>query len=121
VPKSRAQQTPTAATPGGPQDAPTTAEAENPSTPTAPPAQIEGEEYPTRLVRVEDQDRHWNVAKGLWEQVTHAETGEPNYFYSLVATIDGVDVELMQWNAGRVDTRVNSLRQANQSTSASRS
>lgn len=71
-----------------------------------------------RLVRVEDLDRHWNVAKGLWEQVTHAETGEPNFYYSLVATIGGVDVELAQWNAGRLDTRVKSLQAANQSTSA---
>src|SRR5690349_14897362 len=106
------EQTQPVTTPGGPQDAPTTQQAEQPATATAPAAQLGGDEIPVRLIKVEDMDRHWNVAKGLWEQVTHAETGEPNYFYALVATIDGVDVELSRWNAGRVDTRVNAVKQA---------
>src|SRR5690348_1836185 len=105
------QQAQPVSTPGGPQDPPTAQQAANPSTATAPDATIQGDEFPIRLVKVEDVSRHWNVAKGIWEQITHAETGEPNYFYSLVTTIDGIDVELAQWNAGSVDTRVRSLQQ----------
>jgi len=112
------EQTQPVAAPGGPQDEPTTQQAENPATATAPPAEIAGEEIPVRLVKVEDTSRHWNVAKGIWEQVTHAETGEPNYSYALVGTVDGVDVELASWNAGRIDTRVASIKRANDSSGA---
>src|SRR5689334_1554676 len=107
-----------ASTPGGPQDAPTTAEAEHPSTPTPAANTISGDEFPLRLVKVEDVSRHWNVAKGVWEQITHAETGEPNYSYALVGTIDGVDIEFATWNAGRIDTRVKSAQQAQQQPEA---
>ena len=113
------EQPQTPATPGGPQDATTTEQAANPSTATAPAATIEGTEFPLRMVKVEDTSRHWNVAKGIWEQVVHAETGDPNFDYALVATIDGVDVELSRWNAGRIDTRVRSVQQAQQAQQTS--
>src|SRR5690348_854908 len=70
--------------------------------------------FPLRLVRRETGETHWNVAEGRWEKVTHAETGEPNAEYALLATIDGVDVKLAAYNAGRIETVVRSQQQAQQ-------
>ena len=70
------------------------------------------ETFPIRLVKQETGDTHWNVAKGIYEPVTHAETGEPNAEYRLLATIDGVDVTLASFNAGGVETIVRSQKTA---------
>ena len=70
--------------------------------------------FPLRLVKRETGERHWNVAEGRWEAVTHAETGEPDSEYALLATIDGVDVKLAGYNAGRIETVVRSQQQAQQ-------
>lgn len=72
--------------------------------------------YPIRLVRRETGETHWSVANGLWEKVAHAETGEPNAEYVLLATIDGVDVKLGAYNAGRVETIIRAQQQAQQTT-----
>ena len=72
--------------------------------------------YPIRLVRRETGEMHWSVANGLWEKVAHAETGEPNAEYVLLATIDGVDVKIGAYNAGRIETIVRAQQQAQQQT-----
>ena len=38
--------------------------------------------------------------------VTHAETGEPETEYALVADVGGTPITLATWNAGRIDTRI---------------
>lgn len=68
--------------------------------------------FPIRLVKRLTGETHWNVAKGIYEPVVHGETGEPNAEYVLLATIDGVDVPIGAYNAGRVETVVKSLKQA---------
>ena len=72
------------------------------------------ETYSIRLVKQETGDVHWNVVEGRWEKVAHAETGEPNTEYRLLATIDGVDVPLASYNSGRLETVVRSQQQAQQ-------
>lgn len=69
-------------------------------------------EFPIKLVKRETGDTHWNVAKGIYETVTHAETGEPNAEYQLIATIDGVEVPFLTANAGGVETIVKSQKNA---------
>lgn len=70
------------------------------------------QEFPIKLVKRLTGDTHWNVASGVYETVTHAETGEPNAEYQLVATIDGVEVPFLTANAGGVETIVNSQKNA---------
>jgi hypothetical protein len=78
-----------------------------------------GEEtFPIRLVKQETGDVDWNVAKGIYETQVHGETGEPTAEYRLLATIDGVDVAIGSFNAGRIETRVKSLKAAQQSDKA---
>jgi len=74
--------------------------------------------FPLTFKKQETGDVHWNVANGRWETIRHAETGEPNSEYVLTATIDGVDVPIASYNAGRLETVVKSLKAA-QSTSES--
>lgn len=68
--------------------------------------------FPIRLVKRPTGDTHWNVAKGIYETVVHGETGEPMQEYVLLATIDGVDVPLVTFNAGGLETIVRSAKQA---------
>jgi len=70
------------------------------------------ETFPIRLVKQETGETHWNVAAGRMETITHGDTGEPNAEYVLLATIDGVDVKLGAYNAGRVETIVRAQQQA---------
>lgn len=70
--------------------------------------------FPIKLVKRETGDTHWNVAKGVYEKIVHAETGEPSAEYALLATIDGVDVTLMTFNAGGLETIVRSQKQLQQ-------
>lgn len=90
----------------------TPASAEQPQADTSSDSE---QTFPIRLVKRETGDVHWNTAKGIWELVTHAETGEPNKEYALLATIDGQDVPLLTLNAGGIDTIVKS--QQSQQTS----
>jgi hypothetical protein len=76
------------------------------------------ETYPIRLVKQETGETHWNVGKGVWEPVTHGETGEPSSEYVLLAAIDGVDVKIGSYNAGRVETIVRAQKQAQQQSEA---
>lgn len=86
--------------------------------PQASSASDSEQTFPIRLVKRLTGDRHWNTAKGIWETITHAETGEPSSEYALVATIDGVDVTLETFNAGGVETIVRSQQQAQQTPEA---
>lgn len=70
------------------------------------------ESFPLSLVKRPTGDVHWNTAKGIWETITHAETGEPTQEYALVTTIDGQEVTLETFNAGRLETVARSLSQA---------
>jgi hypothetical protein len=82
-------------------------------TPANSPSEKKSEEtFPIRLVKKETGQTHWNVAKGVWETVTHGETGEPDSQYVLLGTIDGVDVKLGAWNSGPVETLVKAQKQA---------
>lgn len=87
-------------------------------TPQAQPQEttMSGDEqtFPLRLVKRPTGDRHWSTANGVWETITHAETGEPTQEYALLANIDGVDVQLASYNAGRIETIVRSQKQAQQ-------
>ena len=74
--------------------------------------------YAMRLVKRETGETHWNTAKGVWELVTHGETGEPVAEYVLLAAIDGVDVPLARYNAGRIETIVRAQQQAQQTSGA---
>ena len=74
------------------------------------------ETFPIRLVKRETGDTHWNVAKGVYELVRHAETGEPSSEYALLATVDGVDVPLLTLNSGGIETIVRSQKQAQDSS-----
>ena len=74
--------------------------------------------FPLRLVKRPTGDTHWNVAKGIYETITHGETGEPSQEYALLATIDGVDVTLQTFNAGGVETLVRAAQQAQQQSGA---
>ena len=47
--------------------------------------------------------------------VRHADTGEPEMEYALVADMDGTPITLATWNAGRIDTRVANEAQRQQS------
>jgi hypothetical protein len=68
--------------------------------------------FPIRLVKRPTGDTHWNTALGIYEPVVHAETGEPNSEYVVLATIDGVDVPFLTANAGGVETLVRAGKQA---------
>ena len=70
----------------------------------------EDESFPLSFKKQLTGDVHWNVANGRWETITHAETGEPNSEYVLVATIDGVEVPLQTFNAGGIETIVRSQK-----------
>lgn len=83
-----------------------------------PPTTDSEQTFPIKLVKEFTGDVHWNVAKGIWELVTHAETDEPTSVYKLVATIDGIDVPLQEFNAGGIETIVKN-QQAAQSSSGS--
>jgi len=74
--------------------------------------------FSVSLVKRPTGDVHWNVARGVWETITHAETGEPTQEYALVTTIDGVEVTLETYNAGRLETIVRSQQQAQQQSEA---
>src|SRR5690348_11561592 len=91
---------------------------ETPAQTAAAPSSASEETFPIRLVKRETGETHWNVANGVWETITHAETGEPNSEYLLLATIDGVDVPIGSYNAGRVETIVRAQQQAQQSSGA---
>lgn len=72
--------------------------------------------FPLRFVKRPTGDRHWNTAAGIWEDVVHGETGEPDSEYALLATIDGIDVPIAKYNSGRLETIVRSQQQAKQSS-----
>ncbi len=73
------------------------------------------EEFPIKLVKQLTGATDWNVAKGVYETQVHAETGEPTAEYVLLATIDGVDVPIASYNAGRLETVVRSQQAAKSS------
>jgi len=78
------------------------------------PAQSGGDSFPLTFKKQLTGDVHWNVANGRWETITHAETGEPNSEYVLLATIDGVDVPLATYNAGGIETIIKSQKSLQQ-------
>ena len=78
-------------------------------------AKTTSEDYPIRFTKRETGETHWNVGKGVYEPIVHGETGEPNSEYVLLATIDGVDVPIASYNAGRLETLVKSQKQAQSS------
>jgi len=98
--------------PGADDEGTQTDEAQTQQPTSSSSTQTASTEYPIRLVKQETGDVHWNVAKGVWEKITHAETGEPNAEYVLLATIDGADIPLASYNAGRIETVVRSQQQA---------
>src|SRR5690242_10658501 len=69
---------------------------------------------PFELVKRETGATHYVDGGARTDLVRHGETGEPEQEYALVATIDGVQVTLQSWNAGRIDTVVRSGQQAQQ-------
>lgn len=75
-------------------------------------AKSKEQEFPIRLVKRPTGDVHWNTAKGIWETVVHGETGEPMQEYVLLANIDGADVPIASYNAGRLETVAKSQQQA---------
>lgn len=87
--------------------------AQNPAQQTQPQPSSGEQEYPLRLVKRETGALHNVTGVGL-VPVTHAETGEPETEYALVATIDGVDVTLASYNSGRIETIVHSQQQASE-------
>ena len=72
------------------------------------------ETYPISLVKRYTGATHYVEGGSRTDLVRHAETGEPEQEYALVAAIDGVDVVLSSWNAGRIDTRVVNAQAAQQ-------
>lgn len=93
-----------------------TQETQTPATqPQSSGSGSEVQEIPLRLVKRPTGDTHFNTAKGIWETVVHAETGEPSQEYVLLATIDGQEVPLESYNAGRLETQARSLNQSQQS------
>lgn len=82
-----------------------------------PNAKSTEQDYPIRFTKRLTGETHWNVAKGIWEPITHGETGEPNAEYVILATIDGIDVPIASYNAGRLETVVKSLKQAQSAAS----
>jgi len=89
------------------------------STPRRRRSQSDAEQaYDLRFVKRETGETHFNTATGSYEKITHAETGEPNAEYLLIASIDGVDVPLAHYNAGRVETIVRSQQQAEDQSGA---
>lgn len=75
-------------------------------------AKTTSEDYPIRFTKRETGETHWNVGKGVYETIRHAETGEPNSEYVLLATVDGIDVPILTINSGRLETIVRSQQQA---------
>jgi hypothetical protein len=63
---------------------------------------------PFQIVKRETGATHYVDGGARTDLVRHAETGEPEQEYALVATIDGVQVTLQSWNAGRIETVVKS-------------
>jgi len=82
--------------------------------PTNSEKQNSEETFPLTFKKQLTGDVHWNVANGRWETITHAETGEPNSEYVLVATIDGVEVPLQSFNSGGIETIIRSQKQSQQ-------
>lgn len=76
------------------------------------------ETFPIKLVKRLTGAKDWNVAKGVYETQVHGETGEPTAEYLLIATIDGVEVPIGSYNAGRLETVVRSQKLAEQSDAA---
>ena len=92
-------------------------ENENENTPQAqeqPPEQEQSSSttIPFELVKRETGATHYVDGGARTDLVRHAETGEPEQEYALVATIDGVQVPLVTWNAGRLDTIVQAGKRA---------
>ena len=81
-------------------------------TPANSSTKSNGESFPLTFKKQETGDVHWIVANGRWETITHAETGEPNSEYVLTANIDGVEVPIASYNAGRLETVVKSQKSA---------
>jgi hypothetical protein len=110
------EQTTPAATPVESPTDTTPAETVGNPDPEQTPAAQGVQTFPLELVKRPTGDRHWNTALGIWETITHAETGEPTQEYALVTTIDGQTVTLETFNAGRLETVARSLNQAQQSS-----
>ena len=68
--------------------------------------QSSAQSIPLVLVKRETGATHYVDGGARTDVVRHGETGEPEQEYALLATIDGVEVPLQTWNAGRIDTVV---------------
>jgi len=77
-----------------------------PSAPSQEQNQPSAQSIPLVLVKRETGATHYVDGGARTDVVRHGETGEPEQEYALLATIDGVEVPLQTWNAGRIDTVV---------------
>lgn len=71
--------------------------------------------YNISLVKRYTGATHYVQGGSSVDLVRHGETGEPETEYALVADIDGAEIVLSSWNAGRIDTRVTNAAQRQQS------
>jgi len=83
-------------------------------TPPQAEAQSSEQTIPLKLVKRETGQTHYVDGGSRVDLVRHAETGEPEQEYALLATIDGVDVKLSSWNAGPIDVRARAAKQTQQ-------
>lgn len=72
--------------------------------------------FPLSFVKRETGRTHTIVTNGVQQTVpiVHGETGEAESEYALVATIDGVEVDLATYNSGRLETIVASQKRTQQ-------
>lgn len=73
-------------------------------------------DFPLAFFKQETGRTHTVVTNGVQSTVpiVHGETGEPEAEYVLAATIDGVEVPLATYNAGRIETIVSAGKSSQQ-------
>ncbi len=62
--------------------------------------------YDVKFVKRYTGETHYVQGGSSVDLVRHGETGEPETEYALVADVDGAQIAVATWNAGRLDTRV---------------
>lgn len=62
--------------------------------------------FPLRFIKRETGRTHTIDGGSTTVPIVHGETGEPEAEYVLLATIDGADIPLASYNAGRIETQV---------------
>lgn len=73
--------------------------------------------FPLKFVKRETGRTHTIEGGARTVPIVHGETGEPEAEYALLASIEGVEIALASYNAGRLETQILAAKRTQQQQS----